>query len=112
MPPQDNAIRKWIENYFSVMSSSYHSRSVLEIGCFPGKFLSVFGELGYELNGIDISPRVETDLPIWLRDKGYKTGNFINADFFDYADSRKYGVVCSFGFIEHFVNWQEAGSHS
>lgn len=105
LPPKENAIRRWIEKYFKNLDTS--NKNVLEIGCFPGKFLSVFGELGYELNGIDITPRVYKDLPLWLKKKNYKTGDFALVDFFNYDETRKFDIVCSFGFIEHFTNWKD-----
>ena len=57
--PKDDTVRRWIELFFSNRGKG----RCLEIGCFPGRYLAVFGELGYELNGIDLTPRVESDLP-------------------------------------------------
>jgi L-malate glycosyltransferase len=95
----------------SVLIRKYFSKtdclSVLEIGCFPGRYLKKFGELGYELNGIDITPRTESDLKDYLNEKGYKIGNILKEDLFKYKHVVKYDVVCSFGFIEHFSNWEE-----
>jgi len=69
--------------------------------------LAVFGDAGYELNGIDLTPRVSTDMPRWLAACRYKTGTFRQADFCSFVDEKKYDVVCSFGFIEHFPNFEE-----
>ncbi len=102
---RDNIIRKWLEKYFRVLKNE--KKSVLEIGCFPGGYLAVFGELGYELNGIDLYSRVNTELPLWLVSKNYKIGNFYQSDFFKYRENRRFDVVCSFGFIEHFTNSEE-----
>jgi L-malate glycosyltransferase len=101
----DNIIRKWLEKYFSVLENE--DKSVLEIGCFPGGYLAVFGELGYELNGIDLYSRVNTELPLWLGRKKYKIGKFYQSDFFKYGENEKFDVVCSFGFLEHFTNFEE-----
>lgn len=84
------------------------NRSCLEIGCFPGRYLSAFGKAGFELNGIDLTPRVKTDLPQWFDECGFKTGEFSQSDFWEYTSLRKYNVVCSYGFIEHFPNFEQA----
>jgi len=81
--------------------------SCLEIGSFPGPFLSFFGDLGYTLNGIDFHPKNEIDLPAWLKSEGYKVDEFRTIDFFEYTTIRKFDVVASFGFIEHFQNYKE-----
>lgn len=82
-------------------------KTVLEIGCFPGRYLRVFGELGYELNGVDTTPKTTTDLPVFFKSKGYKIGHLSCESIFDYQPTKKFDVVCSFGFIEHFDNWQQ-----
>lgn len=99
---KDDYVRQWFESYFEKSNGR-----CLEIGCFPGRYLAVFGELGYELNGIDLTPRVETDLPNWLRDRKYNIGKFLNIDFRDYYTDEVFDVVSSFGFIEHFYDWEE-----
>lgn len=101
--PKDDMVRQWIESFFCRKNEG----RCLEIGCFPGRYLAVFGELGYELNGIDLTPRVDADLPTWLRLQNYKVGNFVNINFRDYKPQEKFDVVSSFGYIEHFVNWKE-----
>jgi 2-polyprenyl-3-methyl-5-hydroxy-6-metoxy-1,4-benzoquinol methylase len=77
-----------------------------ELGCFPGRYLAVLGELGYELNGCDLTPNV-TDLAEWCRQRGYQTGTFIQGDVFQLDESSQYDIVTSFGLIEHFGNWEE-----
>lgn len=79
----------------------------LEIGSFPGPFLATFGDLGYELNGIDYNPRNKLDVPLWLKKEKLKVGEFFAEDFFNFTFEKKYNVVCSFGFIEHFKNYDE-----
>lgn len=95
-------LRNWILDHIPPCQGS-----CFEVGCFPGSFLSVFGELGYELHGIDLAPRVESDLPLWLRDGGYRVGEIRQADFLTFENRRLYDIVCSFGFIEHFTNWKD-----
>jgi len=99
--PKDSIIRRWIEAHVGDGKGS-----CIEVGAFPGTYLSVFGELGYELNGIDLSPGVEEDLPNWLKEKGYKVGRFYRDDFLGFKSNVRYQIVCSFGFVEHFSDWE------
>lgn len=57
----DKPIRNWIESFVKKANGK-----CFEVGCFPGTYLAVFGGLGYVLNGIDLTPGVEKDLPEWL----------------------------------------------
>lgn len=79
----------------------------IELGCYPGRFLAVLGEMGHVLSGIDLTPGVDTILPEWLSGMGHKIGMFHRDDVFEFNPERKFDVVCSFGLIEHFVNWEE-----
>lgn len=76
-----------------------------ELGCYPGRYLSVLGELGYELNGCDLTPRVQ-DLTGWLRECGYRAGIFEQRDVFLLDETMQYDIVVSYGLIEHFGNWE------
>ncbi len=98
--PIARIIRKWVKPDGAV-------RSVFEVGCFPGRYLSVFGDQGCVVSGVDLTPRVLTDMPKWLTNNNYKTGDFYCADFFKLDCKKTYDIVCSFGFIEHFVNYDE-----
>jgi len=98
----NHPIRQWIEREVPNTTSD----SCIEIGCYPGKFLSVFGEKGYELNGIDSFPGVGA-LSDWFKSNGYRCNHIYQADFLTFKSPIKYDLVCSFGFIEHFENWSE-----
>jgi L-malate glycosyltransferase len=100
---QDDVIKRWMQKVFNPVSEG----SCFEVGCFPGRYLTFFGKLGYELNGLDLTPRVEKEFPEWLRSRGYKTGSFVREDFLEWKSTVQYDVVASFGFIEHFTNWEE-----
>lgn len=91
------------EHFFPVANVG----SVFEIGCFPGRYLNIFGRKGYLLNGIDMTPRVKDDLPDYLRKKNYDVGSFACGDFMQFDESQKFDTVVSFGFIEHFENWDQ-----
>lgn len=103
--PED-PLRRWIEDRFRGRGGA-----CLELGCFPGRFIAVFGELGFELHGVDLTPRTETELGPWLAARGHRVGQFVRADFFTHPYPRQYDVVCSFGVIEHFPDWPAFLAH-
>lgn len=94
-------VRQWLER-----SAKGRSGRCLEIGCFPGRYLAVMGELGFELNGIDLTPRVDPEMKTWLQDQGYRVGRIVRGDFFADHGGAKYDVVYSVGFLEHFTDWE------
>jgi SAM-dependent methyltransferase len=98
-PPEDD-VRRWIAKH-----ASGGSGSCLELGCFPGRYLAVFGELGYELHGVDRTPRVQPEMREWLTSRAYRVGELARADVFTHTFGRQYDVVCSLGLIEHFGEW-------
>ncbi|MFT3908099.1 MAG: class I SAM-dependent methyltransferase [Ferruginibacter sp.] len=85
------------------------NKACIEIGSFPGTYLPVIGRKGYSLSGIDFNERNKTDLPGWLSHLGLKVDGFYSGDFFEFVknENKKYDLVCSFGFIEHFENYLE-----
>jgi SAM-dependent methyltransferase len=101
-PAPHNQAQPWYEKHIPGGPGS-----CIEIGCFPGQFLAAFGAMGYEINGIDMTPRTETDMLPWLKTLGYPIGEVFQGDFFAYKTDRKFDLVASFGFIEHFPDWDE-----
>jgi 2-polyprenyl-3-methyl-5-hydroxy-6-metoxy-1,4-benzoquinol methylase len=81
------------------------NQQAFEIGCFPGRFLCVLGDLGYVLSGVDTTPYI-VSFQNSLEVLGYQTNSFENKNYKD-AQKACYDVVASFGFIEHFKNWEE-----
>lgn len=98
-----HGIDEFIKKYVPVTDQA----SVIEIGSYPGPHLATFGDLGYELNGVDFCKDNAVGLPGWLKNEGFKVGQFEACDFFEYKQDRLFDVVCSFGFIEHFNNYEE-----
>jgi L-malate glycosyltransferase len=96
-------VKDWIRQHVPETSDA----NCFEIGCFPGRFITLLGKMGYELNGIDLTPRVKNEFSLWLKSLGYKTGEFYHENFLNFSSQKKYDLVCSFGFIEHFTNWDE-----
>lgn len=99
--PPHHRVRAWIESHFTKTSGS-----CFEVGCFPGSFLAVFGELGYRLSGVDFFPGTQV-LETWLKGRGYTVDRLDQADFLTYTPEQQYDVVSSFGFIEHFEQWPD-----
>ena len=99
----EDEVRRWIERFLPARSGN-----CFEAGCFPGRYLSVLGERGWVLNGIDLTPRVDTDLVAWLQTCGYALGSIRRGDFLAPEPALgTYDLVCSFGFIEHFEEVEE-----
>ena len=93
---QNNIIETWINRNLNDLSI----KTSIEIGCYPGKFLTILGKQGIEVNGIDYIPAVK-QLPDVFKKAGYNVGEFFEADFLKYKSKKKYNCVMSFGFIEH-----------
>jgi SAM-dependent methyltransferase len=82
----------------------------LEIGCFPGRFLYFFAkEFGFRVHGVDFVPQAAL-VPAWLQEIQVEARVAVE-DFFQFAPGRGYDVVASFGFVEHFANWEEVLEH-
>ncbi len=78
-----------------------------EVGCYPGTFLVYLCKnFDYQANGIDTTPFVLTRLPSFLKANGVRVGELIQGNFLQYRSHREYDVVCSFGFLEHFADFQ------
>jgi SAM-dependent methyltransferase len=88
------------------MGSADRPPELLEIGCYPGRFLYYFSkEFGYRVSGVDFLPET-IELPARLAESGVKAEVFVS-DFFSFRPSKRYDIVFSYGFVEHFLNWRE-----
>ncbi len=80
------------------------AKSVLEIGCADSNFLCYLAKkFSYQAHGIDYSDAIDRTAEL------FKFNNLLEpilhkADLFSWQSDRKYDLVCSFGFIEHFEN--------
>lgn len=78
------------------------ANSVLEIGCADSNFLCYLAKkFGYQAYGIDYSDAIAKTSEL------FKFNNLpepilYKTDLFSWQSDRKYDLVCSFGFIEHF----------
>jgi len=101
--PKDG-VWKWLQQ--TIRSQNITCGRCFEVGCYPGRYLPLFGRQGLELNGIDLTPQVSDKLPAWLRSQGLSVGKFYCEDFEIFDISERYDVVFSIGFIEHFKDWK------
>lgn len=100
--PKNYPVCKMLYKYFKPSSEE----SVFEIGIFPGRFIYHFGKLGYELNGIDQTPFLK-DMTNWFNNEKFKMGNLENGDLLKMSTDKKFDIVFSSGFIEHFMNFED-----
>ena len=78
------------------------SVSFIEIGCAPGSWMSYFAkEFGYSVSGIEYAPMAAE---LTKRNLEYLNipAEIFTEDFLSYKFKKKYDVVFSGGFIEHF----------
>jgi 2-polyprenyl-3-methyl-5-hydroxy-6-metoxy-1,4-benzoquinol methylase len=103
--PKRHPIRKLIIRYIP-QSNGY--TNCIEIGAYPCGYLGIFGELGYELNGIDMTDKIESiELKKWIIENKWNYNIFKKINFLNFDTKDKYNIVYSIGFIEHFENWNE-----
>lgn len=82
----------------------------IEIGAYPGAIITGMAKkYGYKPTALDYVE--ETTQINDFYDLNGISGEVVKADFFDYAKLRenkeKFDIVSSFGFIEHFTNYEE-----
>lgn len=102
--PEAAPIKKWMVDNLPLQSGKI--KNCFEVGCHPGRFLAMFGEFQVELNGVDFAPATKNIRPLLLKNN-FRVGEIFTDDFLNFRSERKYDCVCSFGFIEHFKNWDE-----
>lgn len=101
----DRVIAETFKRYIPKASKN---QSVVEVGCAPGKWLTMFHEeLGYSITGIEYvdvaaTKTVENFEILGIPKEKY---NIISGDFFNISIPQKFDVVFSLGFVEHFENF-------
>jgi SAM-dependent methyltransferase len=101
MPNNYPTVKEIYKNF-----SKTEDKEIFEIGCFPGRFLYHFGKLGYILNGVDQTDYLEK-MVAWFKINNFKIGTFVKDDIFNIKTDKKYDIVFSSGFIEHFKNFED-----
>ena len=99
--PSKDTLIEWIH----IVSSLKKEGTCIEVGVFPGGYINVFGKLGYKISGMDLTPRV-LELNDIFNSRNYLIGEFQQQDFFEFKPEKKYDIVYSFGFIEHFIDYK------
>jgi SAM-dependent methyltransferase len=74
----------------------------IEIGCGTGNcMIYINKEFGYRVDGLDYSDNMEY-VRANLSHNGILDADLFSADFFEFAPAKKYDLVLSGGFAEHF----------
>jgi len=92
-------------NLFNLFLPGGNSRKTLiEIGCAPGKWMHYFAKhFGYAVTGLDYATDA-CELTKQNLALLHTEAEVIREDFLEYQSDRKFDVVFSFGFVEHFTN--------
>ena len=78
----------------------------IEIGCGTGNYMIYIAkEFGYRIDGLDYSNNMDY-VRANLRCNGIYDSELFNVDFFDFTPIKKYDLVLSGGFVEHFEDFQ------
>lgn len=101
--PEDHPIVQIINKY---LPNAIEESTAFEIGCYPGHILFYFAKKGYKIGGVDLIPDT-INIPKFLESFNVNCDDFLIEDINNYETKKKYEVVCSFGFIEHFTNYDE-----
>jgi len=79
----------------------------IEIGCVPGRWMLYLNkEFGYRVSGIDYSDRLDL-VRKTLSANGIDGVELFHEDFMSFNTAKKYDLVFSTGFVEHFDEHDE-----
>ncbi|HAA57941.1 MAG TPA: hypothetical protein DCE42_24465 [Myxococcales bacterium] len=95
-------LHRWIEEYVSQRTGD-----CFEVGGGAGERLSIFGSLGYRLNGVDTTSAFLMDTVNALRSQGYQLGDFFRGELSQVQTYRRYDLVASFGQLGAKDDWEE-----
>jgi trans-aconitate methyltransferase len=99
----DIPFRELFERYLPTDST----RTCIEIGGVPGNFLWYLNKkFHYAITGLDFNDN-EQFFHANMATNGIPEYEFIKADFLEWESTELYDVVTSFGFVEHFNNFDE-----
>jgi SAM-dependent methyltransferase len=96
------SFERCLDKAFSNVFRSDPNKTLIEIGCAPGKWMVYFHErYGYKVAGLDSS---QQGILKTLENLTYHKidGKIYNEDFFRFQPKEEYDIVLSLGFIEHF----------
>ena len=79
----------------------------IEIGCGSGNYMVYIAkEFGYRIDGLDYSNNMDY-VRANLLHNGIHDSELFNVDFFQFTPTKKYDLVLSGGFVEHFDDYEE-----
>lgn len=86
-----------------LVKENNQDRNILEIGCVPGLYLAYIAKtFGYFPEGIDYIKGGTEVTKKTLKNFGLYKSVIYEHDFTDWETDKRYDLVCSFGFVEHF----------
>jgi 2-polyprenyl-3-methyl-5-hydroxy-6-metoxy-1,4-benzoquinol methylase len=78
----------------------------IEIGCGSGNYMIYINkEFGYRIDGLDYSDNMDY-VRANLSYNGIHNSQLFNANFFEFVPAKKYDLVLSGGFAEHFDDYE------
>jgi len=102
-----NHVGSWFQEIFDKFLPKDDTKTVIEVGTCPGYNLAALVRShNYSPFAIDFLPAVN-DLPVYFQANGLPSPEVFNEDFIEWKSPLNFDVVMSFGFIEHFENWEE-----
>jgi SAM-dependent methyltransferase len=98
-------LTQWLN--LQLQQQSLAGKTVFEVGCFPGRYLAWFGQQGAVVSGMDLAPQMSL-MDNWFQSAGFSKQLIQQGDVLEYLGNSadRYDIVCSFGFIEHFRNFE------
>ena len=84
--------------------------SFLELGCYPGRFMRYFHDLGYTVDGLEYVEQLAPQTTRLLADVGVKA-TVHHGDFRDWRSDASWDLVASFGLVEHFEDTADVLRH-
>ena len=94
----DRALRRIRDNMLSVVGRP-DSRSLLEVGCGPGRFLKMAQDAGFEVSGVELNSGN-------AEEARQRTGGatILCEDFMTMASDRQFDVIAMLDLIEHLTD--------
>lgn len=80
-------------------------QSIIEVGAFPGRYLAyISSKYRLDATGLDFNPQIEK-FTRSMHAMEVRNFEYINEDFLAYIPERRFDIVFSNGFVEHFENF-------
>ena len=104
----DNETTAFMDTWIQKSSEITTISSCFEIGCYPGSYLThIAKRYNLVISGVDLTPEMGDRFFEWLNSEKINVGDFYCGDAFEIIEKlklqyKKYDMVYSCGFIEHF----------